>query len=85
NKFGETVTMRYTSAGEDEIEVPAGKFRCLRIEAECTVRGVRWTFTDWEAPGWGAVKHVVVGKDTEGKLADYVRTSVLKSITPGGK
>ena len=85
NRLGDTVIMRYTSAGEEEIEVPAGKFRCLRVEEECVVRGVTWTASHWMAPRVGTVKSVLVGKDGEGKLADYVCFCVLKSFTAGSK
>jgi hypothetical protein len=82
---GETVTAKYMFAGEEDVEVPAGKFRCLRIKSEYLFQG--WTFTDtrWFAPRRGMVKEVIVGKDNEKVLMDYVRTTVLKSFTPGGK
>ena len=85
NDYGDNVTIRFTSTAVEEIEVPAGKFRCLRIDSEFEVRGTSWKGRHWMAPRVGTVKHVVVGKDDEGKLTDYVCVGVLKSFTPGGK
>jgi hypothetical protein len=79
----ETITTKYTSTGEEEVEVPAGKFRCVRVESECVLKGVTWTYTRWVAPRCGLVKEVLVGK--EGVRSDYVSTVVLKSFNPGGK
>jgi hypothetical protein len=83
NVYGDIVTSRYTNADEEEVEVPAGKFRCVRVESEFVVRGVTWKMTNWVAPRVGWVKYSVVGKDGAGKLGDYACTGVLKSFTPG--
>jgi hypothetical protein len=69
--------------GEEELEVPAGKFRCIRIESEFVFNGASYTRTRWRAPRCGMVKEVVVGKD--GERTVYLRTTVLKSFAPGGK
>lgn len=83
DKYGDTFTIRFTSTQEEEIEVPAGKFQCLRVESNSVVQGVTWKSTTWMAPRIGTVKHVLVGKD--GERTDYMQTSVLKSFTAGGK
>ena len=75
---GETYPTKYTAAGEEEVEVPAGKFRCLRIESEYVFKGATCTRTCWMAPRCGMVKKVDAGMG-------YVGTTVLKSFTPGGK
>jgi hypothetical protein len=80
---GDTIKTKRTSADEEDVEVPAGKLRCVRIKSEWVVQGVTYTRTRWDAPRYGMVKEFVVGKDNV--RADYVRTTVLKSFTPGGK
>jgi hypothetical protein len=80
---GGTTTAKYTSAAEEVVEVPAGKYRCLRVDSEFVYDGVNWTRKEWLAPRCGMVKEAVVGKD--GVHEDYVRVTVLKSFTPGGK
>jgi hypothetical protein len=77
---GERVTGKYTSADEEEIEVPAGRFRCLRVEAKSVIKGDTWTDTFWWAPRVGIVKEELVDNDNRPKL-----TSVLKSFTPGDR
>jgi hypothetical protein len=59
---------KYTTGKEEEVEVPAGKFKAVRVEAEGT--------TYWHAPGVGMVKSL-----TPDKRGD--RVQVLKSFTPG--
>ena len=63
DKYGDTFTIRFTNTREEEIEVPAGKFRCVRIESEFVFQGVTWKDTAWMAPRVGTVKSVLVGKD----------------------
>lgn len=75
---GETITTKYTSVGEEEVEVPAGKFRCLRIELEAVVNGETELRTNWYAPGCGQVQAKL-------KYQDLETTYVLKSFTPGSK
>jgi hypothetical protein len=82
---GKTYTTKYTVSGEEEVEVPAGKFRCIRIESEFVYNGMTYTHTRWRAPRCGVVKDLVVGKDNDNLRTDDVRTTVLKSFTPGGK
>jgi len=77
---GERATAKYTSAGEEEVEVPAGKFRCIRVEAKFVVNGDTWTNTRWMAPRVGVVKEEVADRDNRRWV-----TAVLKSFTPGGK
>jgi len=80
---GEAVTVKYTVGGEEEVEVPAGKFRCIRIESECVFKEVNDKRTLWWAPRCGMVKGVLVGTDKVG--TQYACTTVLKSFAPGGK
>jgi hypothetical protein len=80
---GETYPSKYTAAGEEEVEVPVGEFRCIRIESEFVFKGVTYKRRLWWAHRCGMVKDVLVGTDKVG--TEYVRTTVLKSFTPGGK
>lgn len=77
---GGAATIKYTSMGEEDVEVTAGKFRCVRVDSEYEFMGLTWTRKQWLAPRCGMVKEVVVSKDN-----DYAHTTVLKSFTPGGK
>lgn len=75
---GETIQTKYTSVGEEEVEVPAGKFRSLRIEMEAVHNGETESRTNWYAPGPGLVQ-------AKQKYKDQETTYVLKSFTPGSK
>jgi hypothetical protein len=73
-------TVTYTMGKEEEIEVPAGKFKALRVEMSQTIPGAvvesvpRTTY--WYAPGVGLVKSATNAGGKE-------RTVMLKSFTPG--
>jgi hypothetical protein len=67
----------YTVGREEDVEVPAGRFRAIRVEMETALDGERRAAaTQWHAPGVGVVKSVT-------KLGPNERTMVLKSFTPG--
>jgi hypothetical protein len=70
----------HTVAKEEEVEVPAGKFKALRVDSELTVVGLAVESTrrrsDWYAPRVGLVKSVINSGPRES-------TMVLKSFTPG--
>jgi hypothetical protein len=62
-----------TDRGEEEVRVPAGTFRALRVDSEWSANGQgRERKKEWFAPGVGTVKI---------EWANTVR--VLKSFTPG--
>jgi hypothetical protein len=67
----------YTLGKEEEVEVPAGKFKALRVESELDLGGNVIKGTLWYAPGVGLVKSVTSSGGGTG------RTQVLKSFTPG--
>jgi hypothetical protein len=71
-------TITYTVGKEEEIEVPAGKFKALRVEMTQSAAPGEFIprMTYWYASGIGLVKSVSAqgAKD---------RTVVLKSFTPG--
>jgi hypothetical protein len=66
----------YTVGKEEEVEVPAGKFRAIPVEAVRELKGRTFKSTSWYAPGVGLVKLVSSSGASE-------RVQVLKSFTPG--
>jgi hypothetical protein len=70
--------VKYTTGKEEDIEVPAGKFRAIRVEAESDINGAIIRTTYWHVVGLGAVKILTSYKDGD-------RVQVLKSFTPGKK
>lgn len=80
---GENFIMKSAVADEEEVEVPAGRFRCVRLESKYVFKGMNYTGTVWMAPSCGTVKGVLVGSDSVG--TKFRRTKALKSFTPGGK
>jgi hypothetical protein len=73
------VEFRLGYMGEEEVEVPAGKFKAHRVSMKIVPAGVKefgMTVSFWFAPGIGPVK--MIG---EGPSPEIVQ--VLKSFTPG--
>jgi hypothetical protein len=66
----------YTVGREEEVDVPAGKFRAIRVEEEFTRGDERQRHTFWHAPRVGIVKAVIRTETAEW-------TQVLTSFTPG--
>jgi hypothetical protein len=62
--------------GEEEVNVPAGKYKAIRIDTTIPLDPKPITFSYWHAPGVGVVKFA----STSGQK-EY--TQVLKSFTPG--
>src|SRR5262249_18740166 len=71
--------MKYTTGKEEDVEVPAGKFRAVRVEAVSQVASSPTQITYWFAAGVGSVK--IVYKDTGPKGGE--RVTVRKSFEPG--
>jgi hypothetical protein len=67
---------KYTTGKEEEVEVPAGKFKAIRVEMENEINGAVLQTTYWHAPRAGMVK--IVSYEKRGD-----RVQVLKSFTPG--
>jgi hypothetical protein len=72
---GPMVKTTYTVGKEEEIEVPAGKFKAIPVEAVLDMNGRIMKTTSWYAPGIGPVKTVSDSGTNQ-------QTQVLKSITP---
>jgi len=63
-------------AGVEEVEVPAGRFRAVRVEWDRDhPRSPDFRTTIWYAPGVGEVKVALDGKPW----------TVLKAFSPGGE
>jgi hypothetical protein len=75
-KGGGERTVTYTIKDVEEVEVPAGKFRAIRVDAETKQGETVTNSTSWYAPGIGPVKTV-----SQVRTLEMVR--VLKSFTPG--
>ena len=71
-------TFQYKAVGEEDVEVPAGKFRAFRLDVNVDSNGRQRTSSIWYAPNVGVVK--LDHRDADG---GYVR--VLKSFRPGKK
>jgi hypothetical protein len=67
----------YTFRGEQDVEVPAGKYKAVLVESDSDLGNGRRAFVQfWYAPGVGLVKTVTNFAGTE-------RVQALKSFTPG--
>jgi hypothetical protein len=71
-----STTFKYTAAKEEDVEVPAGKFRAYRLDVEYERGGEAKKSSIWYAPKVGVVRHEVFDP-----VSGYVK--VLKSFTPG--
>jgi hypothetical protein len=75
---GLEIKTTYTAFGPEDVEVPAGKFKAIRVELETVftspngTKSVGHRLTEWYAPGVGCIKQV--GGEA---------VTVLKSFTPG--
>ena len=74
----DSMKVTYTVVGEEDVEVPAGKFKAVRIDqvgvaAAGTIKG-----SSWHAPGIGLIKET-----SESPVIN--RSRALKSFTPGKK
>jgi hypothetical protein len=72
------VKWSFTAGPEEEVEVPAGKFKALRIDGEGESEGKLVKCNHWVLPGYPTIKTVLwIGKDKT--------VEILKSFTPGKK
>lgn len=71
----------YKTIGEEEVEVPAGKFRAVRVEGEEQFWGTTYRVTRWFVPGLGAVKTVTVWDDKE--KVEELKTTINRSSQYG--
>jgi hypothetical protein len=66
----------FTAGDEEEVEVPAGKFKAVRVDSEFEEGGVKQRASTWFAPGVGQVKYALNANGT-------TLTEELKEFTPG--
>ena len=71
-------TFKYKAIQEEDVEVPAGKFRAFRLEVDIDSRGQTRKSVIWYAPRVGIVK-----MDHQDGESSYVR--LLKKFEPGKK
>jgi hypothetical protein len=71
----DVVTATYTVGKVEDVEVPAGKFKAIRVESNTTER-LPGSSTSWYAPGVGLVKWVSPFRGVE-------QTLVLRAYTRG--
>jgi hypothetical protein len=71
-----TAKVTYTAGNEEEVEVPVGKFKAMKVEREFTRRGLTTKSTTWYAARVGVVK-------TESSMADRKLIAALKEFMPG--
>jgi len=65
------VHQHYEVTGEEDVHVPAGKFRAFRIHSEQTSPSPM-TIDRWFATGTGIVKDVTTMRDTNGNLLERI-------------
>jgi len=58
-------TFKYEVAKEEEVEVPAGKFRATRINVKADFRGSTSKYTIWYVPQIGSVKEQLEGENSK--------------------
>lgn len=68
---------KFKVIAEEEVEVPAGKFKAIHVEQETEVNGKTTRYEEWYAPEVGLVKKVFH------HLGTTKQVQVLKSFTPG--
>jgi hypothetical protein len=73
---GAAALKKFTLVGEEEVEVPAGKFKAVRLDSETGPGADTVRTSSWYAPRVGLVKMKTVRDGTE-------TLQVLKSFTPG--
>lgn len=66
----------FTAGKEEEIEVPAGKFKARRIQGEGESEGIQVKCIQWIAPGYPTIKRLSNFGD------ETLIVEVLKSFTP---
>jgi hypothetical protein len=72
------VQQHYDVAGEEKIELPAGKFQAFRIHGEQTTPN-RMTIDRWFAPGIGIVKDVTTMQDAKGDLLQRISLELAEA------
>jgi hypothetical protein len=75
---GQAMKMALTVRESEEVEVPAGKYKAVRVDADGTIAGTQTGVTYWFAPDVGVVKirYTIAGNES---------IMELKSFTTGKK
>jgi hypothetical protein len=72
----QTIKMTSRVTGEEEVEVPAGKYKAITVEAVADVAGMKTTTTYWFAADVGIVKQVA-------SIGGFMVTLELEKFEPG--
>ena len=79
---GSDMRQQWSVAAEEEVEVPAGKFKAYRLHSE-QPWPVSITFDRWFVPGTGFVKDVTTTRGPTGRLLSRVTTQLRNfSVLP---
>jgi hypothetical protein len=76
----EKATASYTNEGEEEIAVPAGKYKAWKISAVMDIAGVKHAGVNWFVPGVGLVRQQSEFESGGKKHKSLIE---LKSFEPG--
>lgn len=76
----EKASVVYTNEGEEEITVPAGKYKAWKVSAAIEIGGVKHTGANWFAPGVGLVRQ---RSEFESGGKKHKSLIELKSFEPG--
>lgn len=76
----EKATVVYTNDGEEEVSVPAGKYKAWKVSAVMEIGGVKHTGANWFAPGVGVVRQESKFESGGKKHESVIE---LKSFEPG--
>ena len=72
------VQQHYEVTGQENIEVPAGKFQAFRIHGDQTTPN-RMMIDRWFAPGIGIVKDITTIQDTKGDLLQRISLELAET------
>ncbi len=68
---------KYEHRGEEEIEVPAGKYKCWKVHVEASSGDMKYSVTRWFASGVGLVKEVM-SRDGKDRVMELKRFEAAK-------
>lgn len=76
----ETAAVTFTNEGEDDVSVPAGKYKAWKISVVIEMAGVKHSGENWFAPGVGLVLQKSTFESGGKKHSSVIQ---LKSFEPG--
>jgi hypothetical protein len=76
----EQAAVTFTNDGEEDISVPAGKYKAWKVSVVIEIAGVKHTGANWFAPGVGIVRQQSTFESGGKKHESLIE---LKSFEPG--